>query len=265
MAGDVITSTANPRFKAADRLRDRRERDERARTLVDGAREILRAIDAGTEVDELWVSPDRCRSDACRAVIAAVPPERRIEASEAVLDRLSFGDRSEGVVAVVRTPPTSLAGIELSADPLVVVLEGVEKPGNIGAVLRSADAAGASALILADPRTDPFNPSTIRASLGTAFTVPIGVSSANEVRTWLAERGLRVVAAMVDGPTDAWDANLTGPVAIVLGSEAAGLTNAWEPDAAVRLPMLGAADSLNVSVTAAVLLFEARRQRTLAG
>lgn len=264
MAGDLITSTANPRFKAADRLRDRRERDERGRTIVDGAREILRAIGAGAEIEELWVAPERCRSDDCRAVLAGVPAERRVEASEAVLDRLSFGDRSEGVVGIVRTPSTSLVGIDLPPEPLVVVLEGIEKPGNIGAVLRTADAVGAAALILADPRTDPFNPNAIRASLGTAFTVPIGTGSAVEVRTWLAERGLRVVAALVDGPTDYWDADLGGRVAIVLGSEAAGLTDAWaEPDAAVRVPMRGAADSLNVSVTAAVLLFEARRQRAL--
>ena len=266
MAGDLISSTANPRFKAADRLRDRRERDERGRTIVDGAREIVRAIGAGAEIEELWVASARCRSDECQAVLAAVRPERRVEASEAVLDRLSFGDRSEGVVAIVRTPSTSLTQIDLPPDPLVVVLEGVEKPGNIGAVLRTADAVGAAALVLAAPRTDPFNPNAIRASLGTAFTVPIGTGSVIAVNTWLAERGLRVVAAMVDGPTDYWHADLRGPVAIVLGSEAAGLSDDWaQPDAAVRLPMRGAADSLNVSVAAAVLLFEARRQRAVEG
>ena len=267
MAGDLITSTANPRVKAADRLRDRRERDERGRTIVDGTREILRAIEAGADVDELWVAPGQCRSDDCRAARAAVPADRQIEASEAVLDRLAFGDRSEGIVAVVRTPSTSLGGVVRAPDSIVVVLEGVEKPGNLGAVLRSVDAAGAGALILADPRTDPFNPNVIRASLGTVFAVPIGVGSADEVRAWLGERGLRVVAALVDGPTQHWDADLTGPIALVLGSEAGGLTGGWSGPGVVtvRLPMLGVADSLNVSVTAAVLLFEARRQRNVAG
>ncbi len=266
MAPELISSNANPRVKAADRLRDRRERDERGRTIVDGAREILRAVESGAEVEELWVSPERCRSDDCRAALAAVPADRRIEASEAVLDRLAFGDRSEGIVAVVRTPSTELARIDLPRDALVVVLEGVEKPGNVGAVLRSADAAGAAALVLADPRTDPFNPNAIRASLGTAFTVPIGVGSADAVRQWLAQRRLRVVTARVDAPKDHWDADLTGPLALVLGSEARGLTGAWAaPEVvSVRLPMLGVADSLNVSATAAVLMFEARRQRTVA-
>ena len=266
MARELISSTANPRVKAADRLRDRRERDERGVTIVDGAREILRAVESGAEVEELWVSIDRCRSDDCRAAVAAVPAERWIEASAAVLDRLAFGDRSEGMVAVVRTPSTELVRIDLPQDALVVVLEGVEKPGNVGAVLRSADATGAAALLLADPRTDPFNPNAIRASLGTAFTVPIGVGSAETVRQWLDERRLRVVTARVDASADHWDADLTGPLALVLGSEARGLTGAWRtPElVSVRLPMLGVADSLNVSATAAVLLFEARRQRTVA-
>jgi TrmH family RNA methyltransferase len=266
MASELITSTANPRVKAADRLRDRRERDESGRTIVDGAREILRAIESGAEVEELWVSRDRCRSDDCRAALSAVSTDRRIEASEAVVDRLAFGDRSEGIVAVVRTPSTELARIDLPPDALVVVLEGVEKPGNVGAVLRSADAAGAAALLLADPGTDPFNPNAIRASLGTAFTIPIGVASADAVRSWLVERRLRVVAARVEAPTDHWDADLTGPLAVVVGSEARGLTGAWAtPEVgSVTLPMLGVADSLNVSATAAVLLFEARRQRTVA-
>src|SRR5687767_10309699 len=123
MAGELISSTANPRVKAAGRLRDRRERDERGVTIIDGAREILRAVESGAQVEELWVSPERCRNDDCRAALAAVPAELRIEASEAVLERLAFGDRSEGIVAVVRTPSTELAGIDLPADPLVVVLE----------------------------------------------------------------------------------------------------------------------------------------------
>ena len=146
----------------------------------------------------------------------------------------------------------------------MVVLEGVEKPGNLGAVLRSADGAGANALIVADPRTDLFNLNVIRASAGTVFGVPLAVAPADAVITWLRERGIRIVATRV-GAAAYTDADLRGPLAIALGSETEGLSEQWAGAGieAVSLPMLGIADSLNVSVTAAVLLYEARRQRGL--
>ncbi len=160
-------------------------------------------------------------------------------------------------------PDVSLGALHLPGDPLVIVLEGVEKPGNLGAVLRSADGAGADAVIVADPRTDLFNPNAVRASLGSIFTVPLAAGSSTEVRNHLAAAGLRVVAARVDGAITYTEVDLRGPLAIVLGSEADGLTGAWADEGvvAVRLPMLGVADSLNVSIAAAVLLYEARRQR----
>ena len=147
--------------------------------------------------------------------------------------------------------------------PLVAVLEGVEKPGNVGAVLRSADAAGVSALIAADPRTDLYNPNAIRASLGTIFTMPVCEAAGGETIEWLRANGFRIFAARVDGAIPYTEADYRGRSAIVLGSEAAGLSPLWRGDdvQAVRLPMLGAADSLNVSVTAAVLFYEALRQR----
>ena len=180
-----------------------------------------------------------------------------------MLGRLAYGDRSEGLVATVRVPDLSLDGLDLPPDPLVVVLEAVEKPGNLGAVLRSADGAGADAVILADPGTDPFNPNAVRASLGTIFATPLAAAPSGEVRAWLAAAGIRILAARVDGAVDYTGADLRGSCAIVLGSEAGGLTDAWSGDGvtAVRLPMLGVADSLNVSIAAAVLLYEARRQR----
>jgi TrmH family RNA methyltransferase len=139
----------------------------------------------------------------------------------------------------------------------------VEKPGNLGAILRSADGAGVDALIVADPSTDLFNPNVIRASLGTVFSVPVAVASSGVVLEWLIQRGLRIVAARVEGSVDYADADYRGAVAIALGSEARGLSDAWAELAtvAVRLPMLGTADSLNVSATAAVLFYEALRQR----
>ncbi len=197
-------------------------------------------------------------SSAREGVGAAV-----VRATAGVLDRLAYGDRSEGIVAVVRIPERPLAAVPLPDDALVVVLEGVEKPGNLGAVLRTADAAGADAVIAADPRTDLFNPNAIRASLGTIFTVPVAAAPSDDVRAWLTAAGIGVLAARVGAATDYATADLRGPVAVVLGSEAHGLSAAWDGDGVtpVSLPMHGVGDSLNVSITAAVLLYEARRQR----
>ena len=260
-----ITSTANPRIQAAARLRDRRERESRGLTLVDGAREIGRAVAAGIDVVELFACLDQAVSVDALAVLVAAR-KRRIdlaEVSPTVLAKVAFGDRSDGLVALIRTPPADLAGLRLPANPLIVVAESVEKPGNLGAILRSADGAGADALIAADPRTDVFNPNAIRASLGTIFAVPIAVATTAATIGWLQKAGISIVVARVDGAVSYVDANLRGPLAIVLGSEADGLADAWAGPGirAVSLPMLGIADSLNVSAAAAVLLYEARRQR----
>lgn len=264
MSVPQIASTANPRIRAAARLRDRGARDESGLTIVDGGREVRRALDAGVAVEEAFVCESLLRTeDAGAAVRALEAAGARIwTTSETAFTKVAFGERAEGVVAVVRIPTTDLDALRLPENPLLVVLEAVEKPGNLGAVLRSADGAGADALILADPRTDPFNPNAIRASAGTAFSVPLATGSTAEVRDWLRGHGVRVVAARVDAEEDPWDTDLRGPLAIALGSEVDGLSAAWSADAtAVRLPMLGVADSLNVSVAAAVLLYEARRQR----
>ena len=263
---EALTSPKNPRIRAAAALRDRRARDEAGLTLVDGARELSRALDGGATVVEAFVDETRLGPEGAAAVDRArIAGAVVVPVGERVLDSLAYGDRSEGVVATVRIPDLSLGGLRLTADPLVVVLEGVEKPGNLGAVLRSADGAGADAVVAADPRTDLFNPNAVRASLGTLFAVPVAAGPSAEVRDRLLERGLRLVAARVDAAVDYTDADLTGPVAIVLGSEAAGLGDAWHHPSVepVRLPMLGVADSLNVSIAAAVLLYEARRQRGL--
>ena len=169
----AITSPRNPRIRAAADLRDRRARDEAGRTIVDGARELARALSGGAAVETVFVD-DGGLTPVGRETVdrAAAAGADIVAVSAAVLARLSYGERSEGLVAVVAIPDRSLAALELRPDPLVVVLEGVEKPGNLGAVVRSADAAGADAVIVADPRTDLFNPNAIRASLGTIFTLP---------------------------------------------------------------------------------------------
>jgi TrmH family RNA methyltransferase len=259
-----ITSLTNPRVKAAVRLRDRAERDLTGLTIVDGAREILRALDAGVAVEQAFVAPDLLRSADGFAVADRLRHRpTTLEVSPAVLARVAFGQRSDGVVAVVATPTTTLADLVLRPDPLIVVAEAIEKPGNLGAIIRTADGAGADAIIAADPRTDLFNPNAIRASLGTIFALPVVAASAAATIDWLAERGIRLVAARVDAPAAYTDMDLRGPLAIVLGSEAGGLSDAWT-DASVEpvaIPMHGMADSLNVSIAAAVLLYEARRQR----
>jgi TrmH family RNA methyltransferase len=261
----LLTSTSNPRVTAALALRERRARDRAGLTIVDGAREVRRAIDAGVEVVEAFVcepllaGPDaRVAWDRLRDGPAPVH-----RADEHVFGRLAFGERTEGVVAIVRIPALELDDLALPADALVLVLEAVEKPGNLGAALRSADGAGVDAVVAASPRTDLFNPNTIRASAGTVFAVPVAVAPTSAVLDWLRDRGLRIVAARVAAARDYTEADFTGAVAIALGAETVGLTEAWTGDdvEAVRLPMLGVADSLNVSVAAAVLAYEARRQR----
>jgi TrmH family RNA methyltransferase len=264
-AQPLLTSLANPRVTAAAALRDRRDRDLTGLTLIDGARELRRALDRGVEVVEVFVcepllaGPDaRAALDRLRDLGTTIRPT-----TEPVLAKIAFGARAEGLVAVARIPSTALAGLSPAADALVVVIEGVEKPGNLGAILRSADGAGADAVIAASPRTDLFNPNAIRASAGTVFAVPLAAAPTPEVLVWLRASGFRIVAARVDAATAYTDADLTGRLAIVLGTEADGLTEAWTGDdvVAVRLPMLGVADSLNVSVSAAILLYESRRQR----
>ena len=261
----AITSLTNPRVKAAVRLRERRERDETGLTVVDGLRELLRALDRGVVISEAFVCDELLRTaeaeDAVGRLRASGAPVRDV--SEAVIAKVGFGDRSDGVVAVIRSLGIRLDDLVPPPNPLIVIVEAVEKPGNLGAILRTADGAGADAVIAADPRTDLFNPNAIRASLGTIFSLPVAAATTAETLDWLTVRAIRPIAARVDAPLLYSDADLRGPIAIVLGSEAGGLTDAWvDPRVtAVRIPMLGTADSLNVSVAAAIVLYEAVRQR----
>jgi RNA methyltransferase, TrmH family len=264
-APSVLTSLANPRVKAASALRDRRERDRTGLTIVDGARELRRALDAGVEVVEAFVCEPLLAGPDARAAFDGLRtgPTPLFSTSEPVFAKLAFGERSEGLVAVVRVPSMALVDLRLPDDALIAVVEGVEKPGNLGAILRSADGAGVDAVVAASPRTDLFNPNAIRASAGTIFTVQLGSAPADEVLAWLRERAMRVVTARVDASRLYTELDLTGPLAIIVGAEAEGLTATWagEDIESVHLPMLGAADSLNVSISAAILFYEARRQR----
>lgn len=266
-----ITSPQNPRVKDAVRLRDRRHREKQGRILIDGARELRRAIDAGVNLLEFFVCAPLCQSDDARRLLAKLPQGAEVlHVSPTVFEKLAFGQRTEGVLGVAEMPRPTLSQLDNSREltapgavPFIAVLEGVEKPGNVGAVFRTADAAGLSAVIVADGRTDLYNPNAIRASLGTIFTMPTREATSDETLTWLRERRIKIFVARVDGAVPYTAVDYRGPTAIVLGSEAAGLSPVWSGSdvTAVRLPMLGAADSLNVSVTAAVLFYEALRQR----
>jgi TrmH family RNA methyltransferase len=233
--------------------------------IVDGVREIVRAVDADIRCVEAFVCDELCKSaDRQRATaIVQLSGAQVFAVSRDVYEKLAFGNRDDGIVVVAETPERRLGDLRLPAEPLVAVLEGLEKPGNLGAILRSADAAGVDAAIVADGRTDLFNPNTIRASLGTVFRSNVCEATSADTATWLDEHGFKVVVARPDANTCYTEFGLRGAVAIVLGSEATGLSDAWRSAnvVAVRLPMHGMADSLNVSTTAAVLFYEALRQR----
>ena len=261
----VLTSTSNPRIKAAVALRERRERDTAGLTIVDGAREIRRALDAGVDVTEAYVCGSLVGGADARVALDRLTTKRIpiTPVSETVFAKLAFGSRAEGLVVVARTPSTALDRLVPGPDPLILVMEGVEKPGNVGAVLRSADGAGVDAVVAASPVTDLYNPNAIRASAGTIFAVPLAAAPSAAVLSWLRSIGARIVTARVDATMTYTDVDLTGAVAIVLGAEADGLTDTWRGEhiTGVRIPMAGTADSLNVSISAAILAYEARRQR----
>lgn len=270
---DPIASKQNQRVKDAVRLRDRRGRDQSGKIIIDGVREIGRALEAAVQLDALFVCESLLRPDG-EALLAAVrendPASRggvaRIElvpVTASVFAKLDFGARREGIVAVATPSRRSLVDLTVVDDALVAVVEGVEKGGNLGAVARSADAAGVAAVIAADGRTDLYNPNAIRASAGAVFALPLVAATSTETLSWLRGHGFRILATRVDGAVRYTDADLTGRTAIVLGSEVAGLSDVWtgEDVTSIVLPMRGVADSLNVSVTGAVLFFEALRQR----
>jgi TrmH family RNA methyltransferase len=266
MLDKLITSTGNQRIKDVAKLRDRRQREKQHRYAIDGARELMRAIGAGIELSEVFVCESLCHTEEARAALDLLSQSGilRWDVTPQVFAKLAFGERAEGVLAVAPTPTRALEQLKLPDNPLVAVLEGVEKPGNLGAVLRSADAAGVSALIVADGRTDLFNPNAIRASLGTIFTVPLAAATGIETAAWLREHKIRSYAARVGGAVMYTEVSWRDPAAIILGSEASGVSSLWHATdvTPVRLPMLGIADSLNVSATAAVLFYEALRQRS---
>lgn len=266
MSYPQITSIHNPRIKQVAALRRREHRHDRGQFVIDGVREIRRALEAGIAVQAAFVCLPWCGDPETRALVAALESAQVpiTSVTPQVMQRLAYGDRREGVLAVAAAPGRALHEMTLPPQPLVAVLVGLEKPGNVGAVIRTADAAGVSAVVLADAVCDLYNPNTIRASLGTVFHLPVAVASSAQTLDWLRAQGLRTYAARVDGQLPYTQPDYTQPTALVLGSEARGLPPQWVAPSvvSVRVPMRGVVDSLNVAATAAVLFYEVLRQRT---
>jgi TrmH family RNA methyltransferase len=279
---EKITSLQNPRLKQLVKLRDRRPRDEAGLFLIEGYRELKRALAAGVKPRELYCSPGWFLGENEPALIngAQHAGAQVFELSKEAFAKVSYRDRPDGLLAVAPQWHRTLVDLDKSAGrglsptggrkarptvPLLLVVEAIEKPGNLGTILRSADAAGVEAVIVCDPVTDIFNPNVVRSSTGMLFSMPVVAAGNAEVRTWLRAHGIRAVATTPAAPALYTDTDLRGPLAIIMGSEQYGLSEFWlkESDLLVRIPMAGQADSLNVAMAAIITLFEAVRQRGL--
>lgn len=265
---EVITSVTNPRVKRLVKLRDRRDRNDEGVFIVEGFRAIRRMLDQGVAPTELYVSPDWFQGENESALIndAVALGALVCELAREPFAKCAYRDRPDGLLAVVPQWSRSLAdlGASLPENPFLLVVEAIEKPGNLGTILRSADAAGVHAVLLCDPVTDLFNPNVVRSSTGVLFAVPVVVATAAEVIEFLRAAGVRSVATTPAASLLYTDADLTGPLAVVMGSEMHGLSDVWlaSADQSVVIPMAGQADSLNVASATLITLFEAVRQRT---
>jgi TrmH family RNA methyltransferase len=266
-----ITSLQNQRIKEVIKLGKHAVRNARRQTVVEGLREASRALANGIRPLEVYLCPDLVREDerteftGLFRLLEQQGQRELFEVTPAVFAKLAYREASDGVLMVIPYVDRPLAALPLSESPFLCVIEGVEKPGNLGAILRTADAAGVDGVILCAGATDLHNPNVVRASLGTLFTVPVAEVPSATAIAWLQAHQIQIIAATPDGAIRYTDADLAGPVAIVMGSEAHGLSPLWRQaaDAAVVIPMFGAADSLNLSTSTALLLYEVVRQRAL--
>ena len=232
--------------------------------VVEGMRELGHCLEAGFQIDTLFFCPSLFTEGTTIENLLPHPTNTRcFEVTPEVYAKIAYRGTTEGVVAEVKEKHRSLASLKLKDNPLVIVLESVEKPGNLGAVLRSADAAAADAVIVCDPLCDLYNPNLIRASVGAFFSVPCVACTSEECIRWLKTHDIQILTAQLQDSSYYYETNMRRATAIVMGTEATGLTDKWRQaaDAHIRIPMLGIGDSLNVSVSAAILMFEAVRQR----
>ncbi|HEX7022733.1 MAG TPA: RNA methyltransferase [Trueperaceae bacterium] len=260
-----IDSPKNDHVKELLRLKERRARERERRFLLEGEREILRAVESGLQVQELLVCPDYLRpgGEELSVRLAAQPGLQVFELSAPAFDRLSYRQGPDGLLAVAALPNADLSALQLPERALVLIASGLEKPGNLGALLRTADGAGLDAVFVTGVGTDLTNPNVIRASMGSLFSRPALPAGDTELLAWLAARGFTLVAATPHATQTYWEADYRGPTALLLGAEHQGLSRFWLDAASVRvsIPMQGLADSLNVATAGALLMYEALRQR----
>jgi RNA methyltransferase, TrmH family len=270
LPSEKITSLQNPRVKQLVKLRDRRPRDDAGVFLVEGYREIRRALERRVALNELYYAPDWFLGENESALLAEAKAAgaNLFEMSKDTFAKVAYRERPDGLLAVApqwRKTLGDLTDLTVAvANPFLLVVEAIEKPGNLGTILRSADAAGCDAVIVCDPVTDLFNPNVVRASTGVLFSVPCFVAEGPEILAWLRSRNIRIVATTPAASLPYTEADLRGPLAVVMGSEQYGLTDFWlkAADQPVRIPMAGQADSLNVAMATIIALFEAVRQRS---
>jgi len=259
-----ITSRDNPKLKSAIRLHDSRGRRQQERIIVFGAAEIERAAVAGVRFQELF-----CDEGSQGLLLELVSRQTTLtdcglfSLPESLFQKLSFGNRKSGLIATAERPSTDIKDFSPSENALILVLEAIEKPGNVGAVFRSASGAGVEAIVLADRITDCFHPNAIRSSLGSLFSIPVFDASSEHTIEILRERNFQIITTRVDGQTSCYDCDMRKRSAIVMGNEANGLSDLWTGSGitAVQVPMAGEIDSLNIAMTATLLAYEAYRQR----
>ena len=268
MKTETVTSAQNPKIRELLALQEKsRTRRETGLFVVEGRRELLHCIEAGFGIRTVFVCPDIIPENEVIRILSGIPADcfpNVIEVPSVLYSKIAYRGGTEGIIAEIRQRKLSLQDIKTRKAPLVIVLESVEKPGNLGAVLRSADAAGADAVIICDPLTDLYNPNLIRASIGAVFSRQVAAASSEDTIRWLKSKNIQILTAQLQDSIYYYDTDMTRGTAIVMGTEATGLTDIWREnaDARIKIPMLGQLDSLNVSVSAAILLYEAVRQRS---
>lgn len=257
-----LTSLQNPRVKQILALRERREREKSDLFLIEGYRELLRAIDAGWQLDTLFVCPALFLGSNEEALIQRAG-SKVVGCSEPVFHKISYRDRPDGLLAIAPQRHLTLEELPKKQNPLYIVAEAIEKPGNLGTILRSADAVKADGIIVCDRCTDIFNPNVVRASVGTLFTRPVIEAEGKSTLQWLQEHGITILAATPAAKAEFTQVDMRGPLAIAVGTEQLGLSKLWMEQATlqVRIPMMGVADSLNVAMATTLLMYEALRQR----
>lgn len=260
-----IASLQNPKIKQFNKLKNHSRRDGEGLVIVEGFKEITSAIDAGIEIHSLFMTDCFLKKET-RALIFSL--ERQgidiIELPKQLFEKISYGDREDGLIALCRIAGKRFDGLKLTANPLFLVVENLEKPGNLGAIVRTADSVGASAVIICDARTDIYNPNVIRASLGAVFAVQIVTASNEETLNFLKSKKTKICCATPEAKLLYTQVNWKEPSALIVGSEHEGVSDFWKKNAtqSINIPLLGKTDSLNVSVSAAVILYEALRQRS---